>query len=242
MTSQAEYKNPPIVEAIIDIKFAQNPSLTIDLLEGFHERVANDYPNIQDILHANGPIRPVGPPPEIRIAGFNFLNGDNSRLIQVRMDNLILNFTGKYCGWDQFYTTSHQIWSTFIESCGDQNVSQVSLRFINKISIPEASVDLKEYFNIYPESVLPLPQHLSDFFMHVSMQLDNPECSLNIVQMMDKLQSDQGLSFILDLSYVKSFDQKPSEDQLWDFVSGLRMAKNRIFQDSITAKTKDLFK
>jgi uncharacterized protein (TIGR04255 family) len=76
------------------------------------------------------------------------------------------------------------------------------------------------------------------------LEIPNPDIQAIaiITQTMENLTENQRLPLIFDIDVIHEIVSKYNETEIWDKFEQLRIFKNDIFFDSITEKTKELFK
>ena len=115
-------------------------------------------------------------------------------------------------------------------------------RYINRIDISIANLEkygIDYYFNILPR--FPGDRVSSQFFFKTV--LDVPEISAKANFVFSSIPSPllDHASFIVDIDLYRDHGIPSREPDLWELISGFRPLKNRLFEDSITDQTRDLF-
>ena len=102
--------------------------------------------------------------------------------------------------------------------------------------------DFKDYILTVPEIAPNVPQALAHFFMR--LVIPNPEIQATavIVETMETPIDNQRLSLILDIDVWRETVYENNQPEMWDDFERLRVFKNNIFFNSITEKTKELFR
>ena len=93
-----------------------------------------------------------------------------------------------------------------------------------------------------PEIAPNLPQGLANFFMRLEIPNPDIEAATIITQTMKKLTEDQRLPLIFDIDVFQNKTYSDNKTEMWEDFEKLRLFKNDIFFNSITERTKELFK
>ena len=102
-------------------------------------------------------------------------------------------------------------------------------------------VDFKEYVLTGPEIAPNLPQGLGAFFFRVTIP-DEKSGALGIITETSEQPSKGKLPLILDIDVFRQGIFPVADDKIWPIFQQLHDLKNRFFFESITDKTKELFK
>lgn len=157
-----------------------------------------------------------------------------------------------YETWENFYGKANEYWQKYVEITSAQRVNRLSLRYLNRIEIPFTgkSFALEDYIKLSPM----IPSESSDwsmagYFMQIALVSKNYQPSKAIVNQVlgsPEDNTDQKLryiSLIFDTEVFQDIDVDSHDNMIEHiFSDNLRPFKNRIFFDTITDKTKELFK
>jgi uncharacterized protein (TIGR04255 family) len=239
-----QYEHAPITEALIDIRVENPPSVTLAVLEGLHEQVADNYPKKQKRMVVVGEISAgdaVGASASQIQIGFAFSSSDSKQVFQARTDGFTFSRLRPYINWTQLRDEAENLWGIYRQSTEPIRVSRVAVRFINQIDIPAEQVDYKEYFRTTPEVSPELPQGISGFFME--LHFPQPEFAGMLVlrqAAVTPLMPDT-TSVILDLDVFKEISGIINDGEIWRLLEELRARKNQFFEGSLTEEAKKLF-
>lgn len=245
--STITFKNPPITEALLDIRVNLQPNFDVKKLEEFQKYISEDFSvkQINTKLEASFVVKPG----ELPITtskntpnGYIYKTNDNKKIVQARMDGFTFNKLKPYDNWSNFEKEGKRLWESYIKVAKPINITRVALRYINLIEIPLPMSDFKEYIQTIPEIAKGVPQGLSEFFMRLVIPDEKKENTAIITETIE-LSKLNGKIFplIFDLDVFRLVDLKPQDQELWKIFNSLRDYKNCIFMNSITDKTKQLF-
>jgi len=245
---QISFPNPPIAEAVLDIRVNLPKDVNLDILASFQEQIKDQFPIKKDQYSWQGGLQiKAGSAPEVMTSsggmnGFLFHSSDNKKIVQARLDGFAFNKLKPYSNWDVFSREAKYYWEAYRTLAKPTNVIRVALRYINRIEIPMPFKDFKEYILTVPDLAPGLPQELSGFFTQLVVPKPEIQATALILETMDKI--DEGrkvLPFIFDIDVSCNNLFEPSSTEIWDKFEQLRGFKNQIFVNSVTAKAKELF-
>jgi uncharacterized protein (TIGR04255 family) len=242
------YKRPPITEAIIEARFADEmePAQLERIIAGF----ASSYPHQQ-------PIRNVGValavPPEVSaqpVAQFNQQVGyrrsstDLTELLLVWPAIFVVSQLAPYPGWDTFFARLVRDWTNWKRLVGYRRVVRIGVRYINRIDIPTPSasgiIEETEYLNIFPK----LPDGLGPmtaFGVQAVVPLGDIGCNLTINSGAVPSPLLNHCSFMLDTDIAKEGSVPQKDDEIFALLEQVRVKKNAIFEACVTDRARELF-
>lgn len=248
MIAKTNYKNAPIVEAAIDLHVQMGASFSIDQLSEFCKFEKVDFPIEETILAdsveiKNAKAADTTTPPHISSSrehvGFKILSQDRKRIISARKNGFSLSDLRPYSNWDLFHGEAMQRWKDYSRICKPIKVTRIAARYINRFDLPKSPIDLKDYFNIRPET----PDEISirGFFM----QLQLPQNDIGAVAILNQTITPPAgrdvTSVILDIDIFGEQEWGvENESEVTSYLGKLRECKNNLFEMAITDKTREL--
>jgi len=242
-------KNPPIIEAVLDIDCDLPPGQQFENLEkDARDRFRDSYPKFRkQFVHEHQVqaktegISNVSVRQDVQ--AFQFLQEDEKQLVQVRRQGFSFNKLEPYTRLSDYFPEIQRTWNLYAEMTSPVEIRVIRLRYINRIMLPfqGGKTELDEYFQIGPR--LPDEDRLSfaGFLCQQSMVEKETGNQVNLV-LTAQLPMGQCLPIILDLS-VNSVE--PGEPDNWTWISQkihvLRQLKNQIFVRTVTEKCLNLF-
>lgn len=240
-----EYKRPPIVEAVVEIRFG-GPPLDDQVMSALGKRFSERYPappqqaqNIGFELQGTA----------LRIiqqnAGFKILSADGGLSVNIGRNALGTSKNPPYAGWESFIEEARLNWSDWKRDVGWRDVTRIGLRYINRIDVPFSPTGvtmLEDYLNLH--LVLPaIPgfNAMNNFALNVDIpMLDRPvKVVINHAPVPSPLA--QTNSFLLDLDLSMEQGLPTNENALWETVEALRSIKNSVFEACITERAREIF-
>lgn len=247
MNNSIYFPNPPITEALLDIRVNLPKEITLDTFITFQDEIKNDFPTKKERHIGAFQIKSGGPPEIVsssdRTDGYLFYSSDNKKIVQARLDGFTFNKLKPYSNWEKFSGEAKYLWDHYVHVAKPLNVIRLALKYINRIEIPLPFNDFKEYILTVPEIAPGIPQGLSGFF--AQLVIPNAEIQANaiITETMEKIdEKSRFLPFIFDIDISRGIILKPDSMDIWKIMDDLRHFKNQIFVSSLTNKAKELFK
>lgn len=246
MTIYTVFPNAPITEALIDIRVELPERITLQDLEAFHNIVKARFPDKKERISykADFKVSPKGSTVEVppsKPDGYLFHSSAENKIVQARLDGFTFNKLKPYENWDIFRTEARQLWDEYFKIANPVKITRIALRYINRIEIPLPFKTFKEYVLTIPEIAPTLPQDLAQFFMQLSIPNRDIEATAVINQTME-MPANQRLPLIFDIDVFREVTYSDNREEMWGEFEKLRKYKNALFFESITDKTKELFK
>ena len=148
------YQRPPLTEALCEFQFAPTEAWDWTIPGLIYSRIKADFPVKREQPIVEMQLRTMGAnaPEEVRhgIARMRFLTPDETGVVQVAPNLLVVNRLPPYPGWAYFRTLVLAQLDTYVEVAEPKALGRVSLRYLNRVSIPAARLDLSHYFHALP--------------------------------------------------------------------------------------------
>lgn len=246
MSEYTTFPNAPITEALLDIRLELPKEVTLAKLESFYNDIKDRFPEKQQRISIKTGFKlSQGKPESIPITsgpdGYLFKSPTNKKIVQARLDGFTFNKLKPYEKWDIFCSEARELWNLYFQANTPVKITRIALRYINRIEIPLPIKDFKEYILTTPEIAPNLPQGLSSFFMQLVIPNPDIEANAKITQTMENPTGNR-LPLILDIDVFRETNYTDNKAEMWDEFKKLRSFKNEIFFNSITNKTRELFK
>ncbi len=239
---------PPIVEALVEIRFNPNKAVTLKKLEKFAESLKEHYPKIEPLNSQTLDIKISGEEePEHNFknvpVGFRLTNIQNNRVVIIAIDKLIISFQSPYTPWPSLKEKTKEIFDKYCSAVEQKETVRVGMRYINRVDLPLGDgFTFQNYINTFP--ALPesdsLPTSISRFETSVLMPLPEIDSAVTIRQVLLDAQDDNEgnkkyLPFILDLDVFQEKNLSISESEnIWELLDIMRDKKNAIFFSTFT--------
>lgn len=239
--------NPPIVEAIFDIKVSPPVDLRLDAVVakfepfGFEPARAEEISELEFTVRA-GPRTTSHEIGNAAAVGYRLFSNDRKDVLQIRRDGFTYTRLAPYVGWEKFFADASSCWKTYRENTTPQAISRIALRYINRIDLvrPAGSKRLGQIF----EAPLRLPQGYPRFVSQwmTRMMVHEPDQNLQgFVTIISEPPKAQKSQLILDLDVFSKAPLPVDYDALLSKFLLLRDMKNRLFFATFKEAGLDLF-
>ena len=245
MDRYTHFENAPITEALIDIRVKMREDLTVEQLESIYNSISGQYPDKkarhkwEDKFEFKKGEPPVSLGAET-IDGYIFTSTDQKQIFQARLDGFTFSRLMPYETWEQLRDEAYKLWQKYREVTSPE-ITRVALRYINKMEIPLSGKDFSEYLKASPIIPEALPQGVSSFLTRVVIHEPSIDAAAIITQALEQVVNPNFIPIILDIDVFRQKSEGISEVDAWKILEKLRHFKNKIFFESITEKTKEIF-
>lgn len=240
-----KYKNPPIVEALCEFQFVPGQPWDFTIHGLFYEKISSEFPDKQQqmgigirVKQEAGAIQHEVLQPPNRM---QFFRKDKSALIQVGPDLLVVNHLKPYPAWEVFKPLILDNLNKYIAVAQPKGFKRIGLRYINKIDIPEKSIETTDYFNFYPHIPVELPQIHEAFNIRVEIPHQENRDRILLTFVSTIPEKPEVLSFLLDLDYVMILPEKVAVEQAGEWLEQAHEIIESTFEACITDKCRNLF-
>lgn len=245
MSNSTHLKNAPITEALIDIRIKIKDDLRVEQLEFIHKSISDTYPEKKVRRKLEGKFEfkkgePLVSSGAETIDGYVFTSPDKKQVFQARLDGFTFSRLKPYETWENLHDEAHRLWQIYRDVTSPE-ITRVALRYINKMEIPRSSIDFSEYLTAAPIVPEGLPQGVSSFLTRVVIHEPTIDAAAIVTQALEQVVNPNLIPIILDIDVFKQKSEGISEKDAWDTLENLRHFKNKIFFESITEKTKEIF-
>ncbi|MBC8507632.1 MAG: TIGR04255 family protein [Chloroflexi bacterium] len=233
-------KNPPLVEALCEFRFAEDSAWDWVLPGQLYEIIRADFPKRAQIqgfgmqvqaLPKAKPVASVHPAPE-RV---QFIRSDDSAMVQVGFNLLAINQLRPYSSWTEFSALIMQIYEEYCSIAGETSFNRIGLRYINHLVATE---NIADTLTVTPPLAGQLTRPLRSFFQRYDLQYDEPDGIL--VHQTGTLQNEENQPvFVLDIDFGSTSVQDLSTPELvrhW-----LDQAHDRVYEAFAASLSESLY-
>jgi uncharacterized protein (TIGR04255 family) len=249
MAAPRELAQPPIAEALMDVRVVVEHPINIERLSPLRDELIQAFPKVDERRQVAGEFRVESGkllPPTMRDVGFHGLwmrTADETRLVQFRTDGFAFNNVGigHYMGGEALLSEGLRLWSLYADVAGPAAVIRVALRYINRLELPLAVGDeFRKYLTTPPELPDEAPQKMSSFLSR-TVAHDDTGATAVVTQKLDTVPGAGAVPVLVDLDVFFSKEIAPTSADLRPYLEMLRELKNRLFFSLITEDTVKLY-
>ena len=243
-------RNPPIVEAILDIDCDLPPSQDLEKIEApAIARYSERYPKLR-IQYFQEHRLEAAPNAEPKISvgkhgrkALQFVSDDEKQLVQVRAEGFTFNRLTPYTSLDDYLPEIKRTWDIYASLTNPIQIRVIRLRYINRILLPahDNRVQLDTYFKVAPH----LPDE-SDLmfvgFLNQHIAIQHSTGYQVTTGLASQPQEADKIPIVFD-NGVACPEAGPVDDWPWILskLEGLRDLKNLIFEQSLTPQCLNLY-
>ncbi len=242
-----KYVNPPIVEAICDFHFLPGHLWDATVLGLVYDQIRNDFPERVQLPGAMVNMTfgmPIQAMPDL--GRMRFRRNDGSALVQVGQDNLTVNHLTPYSGWPQYREMIAMAFSAYQNVAAPVGLSQIALRYINRIDIPasflteEYSVQIESYLLAQPNVPPAVPQMFSEWAQRVVIPFDDTQMTLVLQSGTVQGSPSAPVAFLLDLTMSPAL-QSVSLSSALSWLEQAHTSIETVFEECLGPKARNLF-
>ena len=248
MAAPRSLRNPPITEALVDIRIAHVAGVSAATLAPLRDELAAEYPEVEERRKAEAKlaVTPQGIETSTQDLGFAglFVKTQDGRLIaQFRDDGFTLNMLRPYSGGDDLIGRALSLWSRYVEFTKPRAVVRLALRFINHLDLPyERGDDIRKFLPAAPFIPDELPQAVSDFLVRSAVHDDQTGISAILIEKLALApQGATTMPVILDIDTFIAKQLPTTGAALRPRLEALREFKNRAFFALLTEEAIGLY-
>jgi uncharacterized protein (TIGR04255 family) len=244
---QPHYANPPVEEGLCQVQFSAPLAWSVATPGQLFEAVRHAYPadpEAQDQLAASFQVQNASPTLALNRGAQRYIYKDETatRLLIASPTTLSVNSLRPYEGWSALRQRLHEAMSSLASVLPLPSISQVSLRYVNRIVVPtKAGVDTDDYFNL---TVRTAEQGRASFvgFMHRVESILTDE-STRVISTFATIEAPEDqVHFLLDLEFRSSnLPETATVDDVLSVADDLKLKENAEFESCLTDKARGLF-
>jgi uncharacterized protein (TIGR04255 family) len=240
--SRVVYADPPVVEVICQVTFTKAVPWSVATPGVLFQAVKDQYPADPTAMSAIRTSINAKDGGEIvmdsQATRFLFSNREQNRRLVANGTCLSVNALPPYEEWPNVVARFEQASSVFRSTVGDFTPASASLRYINRIVIPESPLDISAYFTIPVVEAHHQGAAIQGFITRSQILLPAQSAQLTITFGSHEHDVDEESAFLLDIEVAVPADT----GNLIDTMELLHAIENVEFESSITDKCRELFK
>jgi len=248
VASRRDLRNPPIGEALVDLRAVPKNPLPA-ALEELRNRLRDRYPKHRVVTHfeASVEIKP-GAPPAAKAAldrgphGYFFQSADGLDIAQFRVDGFTYNRLRPYTSGPAVIAEALRLWSVFAEVLAPSMVSRVALRYLNQMTLPRVPEGYGQFLTRPPAVPVGASGRLVSFIDRVESYDEKTGVRAICTQASEEVPAESNSTVVLlDLDVFLLAETGILAKELEATLHALRGLKNNLFFGAITETTVGLF-
>ncbi len=248
--SEVTFNNPPIREAVFDVRYGFSQDVTIELLNKIVAEFEVEYPTKNIIYSGRFSFKvDASSSPEVDGSksqhGFRLTSKDGLQILQIRRDGFSFSRLKPYTRWEAFSGETRKVMAIFERITEPNFVSRLALRYINVIDIPASEFVMGDYFSTRLHIAEGLKCEVDNFFLNLTVVHPDNDVWAVINQTRQPSQSERGIDITPILFDIDVFQDgvnfRPNSQEFWDRIEKIKEFRTMIFQSGITDKARELF-
>ena len=241
-------RNSPIIEAILIVEHGASRSVELSALDAFHAAIRDRYPERETRIPSYFGTSERRPEPDGNAHSVShlFFSRDPAEpnVVQISATGFMFHRLRHYSTFEPFVGEARRIWNVYAPLFASGATSRLSLRYINDIPLPIDSLgQLSTYLRIRPEVPDSLAgEQLRNVLLRVGMKEERISAYGIVTQTFEAFDASPEISLILDMEATSKGPFPSVRGDMWTIFEELRQLKNRLFLESITERTKELFR
>lgn len=249
-TTTLTLRNPPIVEAVIDINCDLPPNFDLGAVqEQAHEALRSQYPEVRKGYRHEARVeiateRPANLSMLPSLQSLQFRQADGCQVVQFRTQGYSFNRLAPYTRLTDYLPEIQRTWIIMADTCHPVFIRNLRLRYINRFLLPSGknTSDLPDYLRL--SSQLPASSRLvtQESLQHLRLQDEESDSDGVIVLKIQPVEEDR-LPIILDIAVGGPMNvTPPAWETIISRMAQLRELKNRLFSLTLQESCLQLFR
>lgn len=248
--ARRHYANPPIREALVDIRCAFEVDPDRAAVEEFCKSIAG-FPKLQlmtagkaqiqmspdDLEGIHGPVVTA----EHQFRGFRLDSAGETDVAQVRTDGFTFSRLEPYTSWEAMSLQARDIWTAFRSQFKPDSITRLAVRYINQLQLPIGFRDFSDYLRTYPTISPDANQTLGALFMRLVIPYPDQSCLVNATLASTAQSRPDSIPLVLDLDVVWDAEVPQDDDSIWDTLQQIHDCENQVFESFITDAMREEF-
>lgn len=198
-------KSQPLVEALCEFQFEVTGGNELTLPGLFYAAVRDEFPvqtSMDEVSLQIGASEIGGVGQAIKSQRLQLKRQDDSAMLQIGRNRLIVNQLQPYESWEKFRVMIFEAFTKYVGLCGEFTLKRVGLRYINHIKPAEVeSFSIEDFLIILPLFLKPLDKPISGFQQTYEFLHTVPPASL--VHRTGVIEKPNGETLlVLDIDFV----------------------------------------
>lgn len=243
------YSQPPITEAVIEIRFA-SPLDARDVIKSSSD-FAKLYPREQAVKNVGWvlgvPMTSEGKPTaqlNTEETVYRRVSLDLAEILVLGRQVFSMSQLAPYPGWDVFFERFKRDWVLWKKRVGYRKIIRIGVRYINRIDIPtfgNTIIEETNYLNVYPH----IPKNLGPTMIY------GVQAILHISDIRAKLTLNSStvpspllnhVAFLFDQDIAREIEPPQRDEEVFDLLNRIRNKKNEVFEACVTDRARELFR
>jgi uncharacterized protein (TIGR04255 family) len=245
------YADPPLIEAICDFRFVQGRSPWTWTIPGLvYAQIREDFPTVQDqaLLQTQGPLlteQSATAQFTGAVSRVQFVNADETAVIQIGANTLVINHLRPYTSWEQFRALILKQLEVYIAVASPLGLAQIQIRYINKLEIPQnnagEALDVNKYCTVLPTIPDTLNSWVSGFLQRIEISVPGSRSRLVVQSGSVPPEQERHVGILVDLEYTIQTREPLALTSIEEILEESHIEIKKAFNECFTPAAKELF-
>jgi uncharacterized protein (TIGR04255 family) len=242
MAERQQYPKPPLIEAVLELRFEQNMSERE--LTRLKDRLQRAFPAADELRNFQAKLEDQGAVQMTGLAGYKLTAKNGTDVVMLQPNALVTSRLAPYEGWERLVEHAKENYEAFEKIAGYKRVVRVGARFVNRIDVPNrllANRHVGDLLNIKIALPADTASSLGEFSL--AQNFVHKESGLKVLAQVavgEPALIDHTSVFVdLDCAIDEQIPAKI--DQVWELVGTMRDPKDNVFESFLTPEVRELF-
>lgn len=241
MEMQATYVNPPITEISCEIMFNRKSQIDDSEISTFTTAIKQEYPRYTKTISKTINITHNGTEHKITETPVHQYETDDAQSrVVIAGARLLIQWKGKgYPTESRRLAMFQAVYEKYLAIIKPEGISQIVLRYLNKIHLREENPLLEDYFTLYPQ----LSGTVLNFIVGYDIVSDDAQSNSRIVLSPTLPDPDEKNAVLMDITvYIpKPGGIAVDKDSVITWLRGAHISGQKLFEQTITDKSREMF-
>lgn len=236
-----QYKNPPIIETGLHIHFVSDQKPILNNIKDEIQSLYNNFTVTKKLYSDSNDVLTdeIQNSLEENFKGYLLEDVSSGKALTFTDASLGVHKYAPYVDWDDTHKDILSYWNIFRKNINAPHIEEITTRYINRIDIPNQNVVLaSDYISIIQNSFTG-SYNIAELNLNYTLDIDN-DCRAAVIISNSEPPSEDFISYYV-LIYIRMRNLEERDISLDEGLNNLRKQKNRIFEDIITEKARELF-
>jgi uncharacterized protein (TIGR04255 family) len=246
--NEGDYAKPPIVEAVIERRFANPIDFTV--VNDLRRKFEREYPAVAQTAEFSLAFNTDAVPPEVKQTplGYRMIDHQGTDIVIATTQAVAFGRLAPYPGWKFFSAAASEVFEKTREVTGYVPLGRIGVRYINRLDLPLSEKDglalgarTSDYILVRPEYPASLISFTHGFTLQCIFDVQVNDCTGTMTVATVPSPVPQHMSIVLDIDIWRDVNVPQNERDIQKLLDLIRVEKNRIFESSITDRMRELF-
>lgn len=202
-----KFAKPPLIEAACELRFDPSGAWDLTIPGRLFDKLQPEFPERKQLLAVELTVKAADKPEYRQIENLQFLSKDGKNVVQIREHSVALSRLAPYPGWENYSPLVEKVLKSYIALSGEETIARLGLKYVNRISIPQATIEMGDYFDLYPHVGKKLPQQHGPFLLGVVLPGSDETSDLRIELATAKQETQDAIVLMFSLDHYTNGTQ-----------------------------------